>query len=306
MHDKNEIITILNNNYPIAFSDAEFNRDGGSISYIAVSTDKKYFLRIIRPELLDTALQSVDIQVYLLNNNFPVPVIVLTNEGQPYIKIFNGDKDSLYILYEYLEGTEPGTNDVENVGELIGKLHRVMENYPNMLKNQDRHFFIDRYIDILCSKNHNKADEYRMYGEKLWDKVKDLPRGYCHCDLYRGNILKSKDDKMYVLDFDTSCNAFPMYDITLFCNETDYFEYSDEGFLKSEDWLKQFLKGYLKYRSLTEEEMEAFYYFHAIYHYQLQATIVEIYGINCNEEDFEDKQLDWIIRWLNRARIDIG
>lgn len=306
MPEKNEILKLLNHNYPIDFTDAEFHRDGGSISYIITSNEKKYFLRIIRPELLETAYQSVEIQLYLINSNFPVPAIILANEGQPYIRKINEGKTYLYVLYEYIEGTEPTSDDTENVGELIGKLHVTMKCFPSTLKKQDKHFFIDRYIKILSRKGYSKVDEYKLYGEKLWDKVKNLHRAYCHCDLYRGNILKSTDNKMYVLDFDTSCIAFPMYDITLFCNETDYFEYSDDGFEKSKEWLKCFLRGYLKHCTLAKEEIEAFYYFHAIYHYQLQATIVEIYGVNCNEEGFEDKQLDWIISWLDKARTEVG
>jgi Ser/Thr protein kinase RdoA (MazF antagonist) len=158
-------------------------------------------------------------------------------------------------------------------------------------------------VEILRGKGDHTAQEYEELGEKLCDKVKHLPRGYSHCDLYPGNVMKGKDGKLYVLDFDTSCVSFPMYDVTLFCNRTDYFNYSDKGFEESELWLRLFLKGYVKHRQLTEEEIKAFYYLVVIYHYQLQATIVEIYGVDCNEDDFEDKQLDWIRNWIKTAGI---
>lgn len=301
MFENKEILNILNQNYPIVFNDIEFNRDGGSISYIAASYEKKYFLRIIRPALIEAAIQSINIHLYLYNRNFPVPAIILAKESRPYIKNSFEGQEYIFVLYEYIEGTEPSSADAEKAGELIGKFHDAMSHYPNELKHQDKYYFIDRYINILLSKKHKKTDIYKLIGERLWDKVHNLPKGYCHCDLYEGNILKAKDGKMYVLDFDTSCNAFPMYDVTLYCNETNYFEYSDEGFEKTKARLSHFLKGYLRYHTLTDEEIDAFYYFHAIYHYQLQAGIVEIYGLYCNEEDFEDKQLDWITSWLKRA-----
>ena len=33
------------------------------------------------------------------------------------------------------------------------------------------------------------ADEFEAYGNEAWDKVKHLPAGYCHGDLYRNNIF---------------------------------------------------------------------------------------------------------------------
>jgi len=306
MTDTREIFEILNQNYNIDFTDIEFFRDGGSVSYIVSSIEKKYFLRVVRPEFLATAMQSTDIHMYLQDHHFAVTTLILTKDHQPYIKRIDEDKTNLLILYEYIEGSEPADEDVENVGDLIGKLHNIMQSYPNTLTYQDKYFFIDRYVNILRSKNHSRTEDYQILGEKLWEKVKNLPRGYCHCDLYKGNIFKSEDKKLYVLDFDTSCNAFPVYDITLFCDETNYFEYTDEDYDKSKIWLEKFLKGYLKHRDLTKEEIGAIHYFRLIYHFQLQATIVEIHGINCNEDDFEDKQFAWIMNWINKAQTEDG
>lgn len=303
--ENSELLQLLNDNYDVSFARVEFHRDGGSLSYIAMDAQNKYFLRVIRPELMETAYLSIDIHMYLLSVGFSVPQICLTRQRKPYIKIDNGDKANLYVLYEYIEGGEPAPEDIADIGKIIGSLHTVMANYPGELKHRDKEFFIDRYVNILKSKNHELNGDYERLGERLWDKVKNLPRGYCHCDLYTGNIHKSKEGKLYVLDFDTSCNAFPMFDITLFCGEIDYFEYSDEGFDQSKRQLAFFLEGYQKHRTLTKEEIESFYYFEVINHFQLQATIVEIYGIDCNEEDFEQKQLDWIVKWLQRAKQEI-
>ena len=302
--EQHEILQILNHNYDIVFTDIEFYRDGGNLTYTVLSDETKYFLKVIRPTFLTTAVQSADIHLYLQNYDFAVPPIILTKDEQPYIKTGKDDTTNLLILYEYIAGDEPTDEDVENVGELVGRFHNLMESYPNELEKQDKHFFIGRYIDILRSKNHDRIDEYEELAEKLWEKVKNLPRSYCHCDLYIGNIFKTESDKLYVLDFDTSCNAFPVYDITLFCDRTSFFEYSDEGYEKSKMCLERFLKGYLKHRSLTKEEIAAVHYFRLIYHYQLQATIVEIHGINCNDDDFEDKQLDWLKSYINKAKAE--
>lgn len=132
---------------------------------------------------------------------------------------------------------------MEQAGELVGRLHNCMEEYGGELKVRDKYFFIDRYIAILRKKKYARADEFEAYGNEAWDKVKHLPAGYCHGDLYRNNIFKADTGELYVLDFDTSCRSFPVYD------------------------------------------------------FQLQATIIEIYGPDCEDDEFLDNQLDWLYRW---------
>lgn len=306
MFDSGYVLDVLRSQYDPSFTGVDFHRDGGSLSYIARMGDTIRFLRVIRPQLRMTALQSIDIHLHLQRNHFPVPPIIFTAKQEPYVEISHQGEAYLLILYEYIEGTEPAPEDTEDVGALIGRLHRIMKDYPVPLAEHDKHFFIDRYIGILHEKNYPKVQVYEQIGQRLWDAVKHLPRGFCHGDLYKGNILKAENGSLYVLDFDTACHAFPMYDAALYCNDADYFNYTDEGFEDSQAQLTRFVQGYRRENTLTEKEVQAFNIMLAIYHFQLQATIVEIYGLNCNKEGFEDKQLDIIIRWLQRAQQEMN
>ena len=65
--------------------------------------------------------------------------------------------------------------------------------------------------------------------------------------MYRGNLLRTCSGKYYLLDFDTSCNAFPIYDIMIMCNSTNYFDFDEKGFQKSKSTYESFLKGYAEY-----------------------------------------------------------
>jgi Ser/Thr protein kinase RdoA (MazF antagonist) len=276
----------------------EFYRDGGSLSYIAAAGGKKYFMRAIRPEFLDTALHSTLIHVYLEQNGIPVPPIIATKELCPYVRTEEPDGSHLYIMYEYIEGSEADPQaDAAELGALVGRFHSVMEGYTGQLAVRDKHFFVDRYIHILREKRYQKANEFDAYGHELWSRVERLPRGYCHGDLYRGNIHKSKTGTMFILDFDTSCSAFPMYDVALLCNETNYFRFDADGYDKSQEVLERFLRGYLPRRALGEDEIASFFDLLALYHFQLQATIIEIYGLDCVDDRFLDHQLDWLLRW---------
>ncbi|MDD4544023.1 MAG: phosphotransferase, partial [Clostridia bacterium] len=181
------------------------------------------------------------------------------------------------------------------------RLHNTMRDYTGELKNCDRQFYIGRYIDILIKKQYPKTDEFIKYGNTIWEKVKDLPRGYCHGDMYNGNIYKTPDKKLYILDFDTSCNGFPMYDLALICNKTHYFNFDESGYFRSKELLARLLPGYSKVITLSKKEIDAFYDLIALYHFALQATIIENNGLDCVNNGFLDKQLDWLLKWKEQC-----
>ena len=209
-----EQINTLNEHYSMNFNKFKLLRDGGSTSYAAFAGSERYFLRVLKPAYFDTAIAGADIQVFLQEQGFPVPPVIFTKDNLNYVKTDNG----LYILYEFIEGKESNPRkDAEKIGALMGKLHRTMKNYSGKLIKRDKYFYIDRYIEILKRKQYPKSDEFEAYGDALWEKIRDLPRGYCHGDMYCGNIHKTADGKLYVLDFDSSCEGFPMYDPALIC-----------------------------------------------------------------------------------------
>ena len=138
----------------------------------------------------------------------------------------------------------------------------------------------------MHKKQYAKADEFEAYGNSLWDKIKNLPQGYCHGDMYSGNIHKTLYGELYVLDFDTSCEGFRMYDITLICNMTDYFNYDESGFENTKAIFTKMIAEYQKFSSISQAEIDSVYDMIALYHFTLQATIIEIHGIDCVDSAF--------------------
>lgn len=298
-----EILNLLNAHYPLRFDKHEQLRDGGSTSYAVYSGGDRYFLRVIKPAFFDTAAKGADIQAFLHDKGFPVPALIHTKSDSLCVQTEN----ALYLLYEFIEGVESDPEqDVEAIGVLIGKLHNVMKDYTGGLVKRDKHFFIGRYIDILRKRQYPKTDEFQAYGDAVWHKIKDLPHGFCHGDMYSGNIHKTPDGRLYLLDFDTSCEGFPMYDVTLICNRTHYFDFDESGYGESKEALSRFLPGYLKHNPLSEIEMNAFFDLIALYHFSLQATIIEMYGFDCVDNAFLDKQLDWLYRWREQCESGAG
>lgn len=282
----------------------ELLREGGCVSYCVYEDNKKYLLKIIPSAFMDTAKQSLNILMYLEEKHFPSPRIVPAKNRLSYIEVDEQNNKTFWVLFDFIDGQEPVKGvDIEIIGELIGKLHCTMQEYKGKLQEHGKEFFIDRYINILKQKNYDikKIEVFREYGDTLWEKVKNLPRGFCHGDMYIGNLLKTPQSKYYVLDFDTSSDAFPVYDIMVMCNSTNYFDFDEEGYEKSKNAYEAFLKGYLKHCTLTDKELKAFYDLIAVYHYQLQATIIEIYGLDCVDDKFLDKQLEWLMKWREQC-----
>jgi Ser/Thr protein kinase RdoA (MazF antagonist) len=292
------ILDIMNNHYPMTFDRIELARDMGSTSYAAFSGDEKYFLRVIKPAFFETAQSGADIQLFLQGKEFPVPPIILTKEATPYVKT----DEHMLILYTFIEGENADPErDAEAIGALVGKLHHTMKSYTGELIIRSKHFYIGRYIDILQKKLYPRTNEYMIYGDSLWRKIKDLPKGYCHGDMYCGNIRKAPDATLYVHDFDTSCEGFPMYDLALACDMTNYFDYDELNYTRSNSVLVRFVPEYRRHSALKQIELDAFHSLIAVQHFCTQATVMELFGLDCFDDADIDNQLTWLYKWRGQC-----
>jgi Ser/Thr protein kinase RdoA (MazF antagonist) len=207
------------------------------------------------------------------------------------------------MMFAYIDGddVDMSTDIAEQVGELCGRVHSDMKDYNKPLPNHGKEFFIDRYIMQLTAKELpcHTIRQFEQYGNEFWERVKDLPRGFCHGDMHAGNLLRSKNSQLHLLDFDSASIAFPMYDVTLMCNATHYFNFDAPGYGYDETnkIYERFLIGYSKYRIVTPAERSSLYDFIGIYHFALQATMIEINGLDCINERFIHSQLEWLMRW---------
>ena len=300
MNEKH-LLEILSTHYGIEKPSLEFLREGGGRTYI-VSGKAKYLLKVIGTAFLDTARQSVSIMKYLEENGFPVPKIIRTKDGNTAFEASADGEKELIVLMEFIDGDEPDLKAcASEVGALVGRFHRLMDQYPAEPVSRGKEFFIGRYLDFLRQKKYPRLSAYEELGERLWEKAGDLPQGNCHGDLHRGNLLQNADGKIYLVDFDTVCRAPLMFDIMVMCDMTDYFSFRPEDVETTKEVWRKFLSGYTEYRALSREELLSFPAWVAIRHFQLQATILEIYGADCVDERFIDAQLLWLNRWLEAA-----
>ena len=295
--NENWLLEILKTQYGIEEPSLKFLREGGGHTYI-VHGKEKYLLKVIGSPFFDTARQSVSIMRYLKENYFSVPEIILTKNGETTFETLANGEIKLIVLMEFIDGKEPDLKEcASKVGSLIGRFHQLMEKYPFNPVFRGKEFFIRRYLDFLKEKRYHNLSAYEELGERLWEKVKDLNTGICHGDLHRGNLLQDQNGEIYLVDFDTICKAPIMFDVMVMCDMTDYFELKPEDINITKEVYKKFLSGYSKYQTLSNKEILSFPDWVAIRHFQLQATILEIYGLDCIDERFIDYQLYWLNKW---------
>ena len=284
--------------YTKEFQGIALHRD--MIGYVCVVSDSmdKYILKLFKSGNIKQALQSIEIMTYLVQEGFPTAQIIPTTAGlSHFVYDFEGE-DRIGVLYEFINGTEPEkSKDIIAIGRQTGKLHKLMKDSPIFLSCHDKPFFIDRYIHCLREMNYRRTEEFEEYGNLLWNRVKSIPRSFCHGDYHTGNMILNHRGEYVLFDFDAASRAFSMYDIAVFCDMTNYFKLSEHEYEDTRYMLEEFMKGYGEFNTISKEELSAIYSFIGIRHYEVQATIIENLGIECIDKEFVDDQLVWLKKW---------
>jgi Ser/Thr protein kinase RdoA (MazF antagonist) len=295
-------IKSLKDYYGIEIDGMDLLRKGGNLTYIIYSKDKKYILKEMSETFRGTLDKTVRLLKYLEDEDFPSPRLVKTLEGHAYVHFpFN---DKILVLFDYIDGGEAEAPSMKDLGHLVATLHKLMDDYKAPLEILDRPFYIDRYLNVLKALDYHEFGykRYEAYGNYLWDQVGKIKRSFCHGDLFIGNIYQDHNHKLYIMDFDTAALGFSIYDIALVCNRTNYFDFKEEEFFKTRRNMDDFLKAYTRVRTLDPYEVKHLDHMIGMYHYALQATIVDIHGLACIDHDFIDKQWLWLEKWQEASQ----
>jgi len=297
---KMDFVSQIKLHYGINFKKINMIRDWIGQVYEVINGNKRYIIKVFRKEHTKQALQSVEVMTYLKDKTFPVPCIITTLNGNRYFVY----KNQIVVLYEYIVGEcVDKASHLIPVGKQSGWMRKLMESYVGEVTNHGYSFFINRYLDIMKTKEYSGIDKFAELGYHLWENVKNLPHGFIHGDLHIGNMFQNKSGIVF-FDFDACAIASPVYDIATTCDATDYFDLSadnfENGFIQTQINISEFLKGYEKYFNLSTEEEKAIYDFIAIRHFDIQATIIESQGLACVNEQFLDEQYLWLEKWIKR------
>ena len=181
-------------------------------SYIVSYRDKKYVLYISTEQ----ANEMVDRPLEKANQKLIIDLGITSRN-------FYFDTEKGIKVNEYIEGSsldKVNSYDSKKVAELLkimhqsGKLSR--DDYQPFKRfvayEQEAHFFQEKMED--------EYDELRCTIFESKDFLESQKLVLCHNDAQKSNIVRSIDDKYYLIDFEFAANNDPIYDIGTFGNQS--------------------------------------------------------------------------------------
>ncbi len=209
-----------------------------NISYVVRDKDGKRYI-IYLPN--GKANKLVDRKVEKINSD----IMVNLNLTSKFIYF---DEVRGIKIKEYIEGTSLNNIkdeevDYDKVADLLHLIHDSKELCPNDYHPFDRLAnYENKAISFQKESNDYRAlkDFLSTYSGILATKEKV----FSHNDFQKSNILKSNEDKYYVIDFEFCGNNDPVYDIACYAND---------GVALGEELLRHY------YKKPTKEQYQRFY-----------------------------------------------
>ena len=235
------------------------NIDNGILNsnFCVITKNKKYILRIYEANrTLDEEKQEL-ILLDKISSFIPVSVAI-KNIDNEYISVFKNKK---IALFEYINGNAVSKIDTHIIREIamkLGKLHLFSKDFSFEEYNRKTRIDFDFYYNEIKNleidfkfKNEllNLADEVSKYD------FSTLPSGIIHGDIFPDNVLLDEYNNIKVIfDFNESYYAPFIFDIAIVINF--WIQIKDFDFFDKNNFIRDFLNYYSKYRKITKEELK--------------------------------------------------
>ena len=251
-------IDFIQKKYKIKILEIKNIKNGILNSNFYIETkNKKYILRIYEANrTIDEELQEL-ILLDKISSFIPVSRAI-ENIDNEYISIFNNKK---FALFEYVEGSsieEIDTHIIREIAINLGKLHSFSKEISFEKYNRKSRIDFDFYYNEIKKLNFdfkfknellNLADEIIKYDFSI------LPSGVIHGDIFPDNVLLDEYNNIKVIfDFNESYYAPFIFDIAIVINF--WIKINNFDFFTENNFIKDFLNYYSKYRKITKEELK--------------------------------------------------
>lgn len=176
-------------------------------AYIAVNGESRLFLkRNSSPFLAVLSAEGI------------VPKLMWTK------RLDNGD---VITAQEWLDGRELKAEEMQrpDVAELLRKIHQSSELLHMLMRlgkkpvsPMSRMVEVMNRLNQLELKDYDEVNEALVYLNKLLPDERNLQHAVCHCDLNHNNLLLSKTDELYLIDWENAIIADPITDYGMVLN----------------------------------------------------------------------------------------
>jgi Ser/Thr protein kinase RdoA (MazF antagonist) len=241
--------------------------------YKVIADNEVYFFKVYRQGIrkIEEIQSEIDLLNHLKASGIKVVSPVIKQDGT-YIgqfKTVNGIRYGvLYTsvgIHEFNQIEETAELN-EKLGSYIASIHNAWDKCDFVINRSDldSHLFIEDSMSAIrqFSNIHDlDIDFLEEVANKVKNKLINLaiekPQyGICHGDLYGGNIRVDADYNPILFDFDFCGNGWRAYDISMYASPFG-MGCDIKKLKKREQRRNQFLNGYNKVRTMTENEIKS-------------------------------------------------
>lgn len=257
---KEELIRLLEP-YPVGpLLSFEGTSEGAENTNYFVDTDGgpnngRYVLTVFeslkRPELP----YYLDLMAHIEKSDLPCPCPIASSKGE-YLGQFAGKPVALITRLDgkTIHGVEPNAGQCRHVGETLALIHNSTTAFEPRRVNSNGIEWCHRQVRIMQS-TLNDSERNLLLAEIDYQKQCDLnslPHGTIHADLFRDNVLFTRDTLSGVIDFYYAYYGTLLYDVAVAINA---WCRNDDISINSKRY-SALLEGYHKYRPFTQNECE--------------------------------------------------
>lgn len=268
----NFIPPLVERNYGVKVSGTPemlHERDGQRIFRVPVADGLDLTLRLCTSERpRERVLAGTRALLFLNKVGFPAPVLRLTTSGEQVIQWQAG-------CWAYAQDYIPGENPLMDLptltelGHMMGRLHLLastVEEYPIQVS----------WLNELpgAIRNAEYASNDPVWGSKAAEiaaslknlpDFSGLPQGFIHTDVHEGNLLRTPEGKLYLIDWEDAGLDVAIFDLALSLGWLCVWQSASvvlkpgampELYDFDEEYSCTLLEAYQQERPLSEQEMQ--------------------------------------------------
>ncbi len=245
-----EISQLLCKNYGLGKYKKHIEIETGieDFNYCLVTEQKKYLIKIFnKNRKKEEQIDYVKKYQLLEENKITTPRIIGIHK----------EENRFVVIMEYIEGEDLYTSNETITQEQVKKLMEIM-NEVHEISSKIACIYDDYHISNF-NRTYNLCipyldEQWKIIGEELkkrYNKIdfSKMPKSFIHGDLHKGNIMKDKENKLYLIDFASCGYSYHIIDIVQFINNTlfDYREVEES---------KKRIDYFIKHYQLTDYEKQ--------------------------------------------------
>ncbi|NWJ99017.1 MAG: phosphotransferase [Chloroflexi bacterium] len=239
-------------------------REGQRVFRVDTHEGNTLTVRLCSPERpYERVLADTAALLYLEEAGFPAPVLRQTQKGE---SIFQWQTGSWGYVHTFIKGENPEMDlpTLTELATLLGRLHTLAKSKETFSAQVDWLAELPTAIQRAEScandpKWGTLAIEVAHTLQSLPD-LKVLPCGLIHTDVHEGNLLRTPEGKLYLLDWEDTGQGEMIFDLALVLGWNCVWPISKNlngevnRYDFDEEWSLTFLKAYQQVRRLTQTE----------------------------------------------------